>query len=98
MSLLEIQKRQLRKLGHNLKPVVMIGNNGLTDAVCNELDLSLSHHELLKVKVTAADREERDSIIHTLCDRSSAELVQRVGHVALIYRHNPQNPKIHLSK
>jgi len=98
MSLSEINKRQLRKLGHNLKPVVMIGTNGLTDAVCNELDLSLAHHELLKIKVNAASHDERDDIIRTLCDRSAAELVQRVGHIALVYRHNPQNPKIHLSK
>lgn len=98
MSLSEHQKRQLRKLGHTLKPVVIIGANGLTNAVCNETDLSLAHHELLKVKVNAADRNERDAIIESLCQRCSAELVQRVGHVALIYRRNPENPKIHLER
>ncbi|ALP52783.1 RNA-binding protein [Candidatus Tenderia electrophaga] len=98
MSLSEHQKRQLRKLGHHLKPVVMIGANGLTEAVCNEADLSLAHHELLKVKVNAADRDERDAIIASLCERCAAELVQRVGHVALVYRRNPENPKIHLER
>ncbi len=98
MSLSEHQKRRLRKLGHTLKPVVIIGANGLTDAVCNETDLSLAHHELLKVKINAADRNERDAIIESLCQRCSAELVQRVGHVALVYRRNPENPKIHLER
>lgn len=98
MSLSENQKRQLRKLGHNLKPVVMIGNNGLTDGVCNETDLSLDHHELIKVKVNASDRDERDAIIATLCQRSTAELVQRVGHVALLYRRNMAETKIHLNR
>ena len=98
MSLSENQKRQLRKLGHDLKPVVMIGTNGLTDGVCNEADLSLAHHELIKVKVNASDRDERDAIIATLCQRSAAELVQRVGHVALLYRRNIKETKIHLNK
>jgi RNA-binding protein len=98
MSLSETQKRQLRKLGHPLKPVVMVGANGLTDAVCNEIDLSIAHHELIKIKVSAADREARDSMISELCRRSNADLVQRVGNIALVYRPNPKNPKIHLNK
>jgi len=98
MSLSEHQKRQLRKLGHTLKPVIMIGANGLTDAVCNETDLSLAHHELLKVKVSGADRDERDAMIETLCQRCAAELVQRIGNIALVYRRNPENPKIHLER
>lgn len=98
MSLSEIQKRQLRKLGHNLKPVVMIGANGLTDAICTETDLSLAHHELLKIKVNAGDRETRDAMIQELCQRCHAELIQRVGHIALVYRRNPENPKIHLER
>jgi RNA-binding protein len=98
MSLSEHQKRQLRKLGHTLKPVIMIGANGLTDGVCNETDLSLAHHELLKIKVSGADRDERDAMIETLCQRCSAELVQRIGNIALVYRRNPENPKIHLER
>ena len=98
MSLSEIQKRQLRKLGHDLKPVVMIGANGLTDGVCNEIDLSIAHHELIKIKVSVGDRDARDEIITELCQRASAELVQRIGNIALVYRRNPKNPKIHLGK
>ena len=95
MSLSEDQKRQLRKIGHTLKPTIIIGGNGLTDAVCNETDLTIDHHELIKIKVNAGDREERDEIINTLCERTNSTLIQRVGHVALVYRRNEKKPKIH---
>jgi RNA-binding protein len=98
MPLTENQKRQLRKLGHTLKPVVMIGANGLTEGVTNEIDLSLEHHELIKVKVSAGDREVRDEMINAFCDSSTAELVQRIGNIALIFRRNTKQPKIHLEK
>ena len=98
MPLTENQKRQLRKLGHTLKPVVMIGANGLTEGVVNEIDLSLEHHELIKVKVNAGDRDVRDEMIASFCDSSNAELVQRIGNIALIFRRNTKQPKIHLEK
>jgi len=98
MPLTENQKRQLRKLGHTLKPVVMIGANGLTEGVVNEIDLSLEHHELIKVKVGAGDRDVRDEMITGFCDSTRAELVQRIGNIALIFRRNTKQPKIHLEK
>ena len=97
MSLSEAQKRQLRKLGHKLKPTIMIGAKGLTDGVLDETKNTLDYHELIKVKVSAADREARDEIISTICEHCSAELIQRVGNMALIYRRHPKKPKIHLS-
>ena len=96
MSLSENQKRQLKKIGHSLKPVIMIGSNGLTDAVFEEFDSTLNHHELIKIKVAAGDRDERDKIITSLCQRGSAELIQRIGHVALLFRRNLKAPKIHI--
>ena len=86
MSLSESQKKRLRGLGHALKPVVMIGDPGLTDAVTAEFLNALEHHELIKVRVKVGDRGERNRIIGELCDRVSAELVQRIGNMALIYR------------
>ncbi len=96
MSLSEDQKRQLRKIGHTLKPTVTVGSNGLTDAVCDEVEHTINHHELIKIKVNAGDRKNRDEIINTLCQRASATLIQRVGHVALIFRRNAKTPKIHI--
>lgn len=86
MTLTEKQKRHLRKLAHPRKPVVIIGENGLSDAVLNEIDLTLAHHELIKVRVNAEDREARAAMIETMCERTGAVLVQRIGHIAVVYR------------
>ncbi len=86
MPLTEQQKREFRSRGHHLKPVVTIGNAGLTDAVIRELDLSLEHHELLKVRISGAGREERRRLIDAVCKTCGAEAVQAIGNIALIYR------------
>ena len=85
MSLTEKQKRELRGRGHALKPVVSIGNSGLSKAVLRELELSLEHHELMKVKIGGADRDERRQIIDRICTTFDIELVQAIGHIALLY-------------
>lgn len=95
MALKESQKRFLRQRAHALKPVVMIGNAGLSEGVLNELDSSLEHHELIKVRVSAAERDERDALIKELCAKSCANLVQRIGHIAILYR-PARKPKLKL--
>lgn len=96
MALSEPQKKYLRGLGHQLKPVIMIGDAGLTDAVLAEFDTTIAHHELIKVRVRAGDRQARDEIIDDLCRRGEASLVTRIGNVALVYRRNDQKPRIAL--
>jgi len=86
MSLTEQQKKHLRGLGHKLKPVIMVGNNGLTKALLDEFSRALAHHELLKIKLAVGDREARDQAIDALCEHGHAELVQRVGNMALLFR------------
>jgi len=86
MALTEKLKRELRGRGHALKPVVSIGSAGLSAAVLREIELSLEHHELMKIKIAGTDRETRRDMIDRLCAASGAELVQAVGHIALIYR------------
>jgi RNA-binding protein len=90
MSLTDKQKRHLKKLGHSLKPVVTVGQAGLTAGVLGELEIALDHHELLKVKVNAGGREERDRIIDEIVRHSGAEPVQRIGNIAVLYRPNPK--------
>jgi len=85
MSLTEKQKRALRGRGHALKPVVSIGNAGLSKAVLRELELSLEHHELMKIRISGADREECRKIIDLVCTTFNTELVQAIGHIALLY-------------
>lgn len=94
MKLTESQKKILRGLGHNLKPVITVGDAGLSDSLMKEFDSTIEHHELIKVRIRGADREHRDSILEDLCSRGSANLVTRIGNVALLFRANGQKPKI----
>ena len=98
MTLKESQKKYLRGLGHALKPTITVGDKGLTDSLLAEYESTLTHHELIKVKVRVGDRAARDKMIGELCSGSSAELIQRIGNVALLYRENPENNKIRLPK
>ena len=92
MPLTEQQKRELRGRGHGLKPVVSIGNAGLNAAVIREIDLSLAHHELMKVRIGSADRYTKQQLIDALCKATNAELVQAIGHIALLYREKEDQP------
>jgi len=86
MSLTSKQKRYLRGLAHSLKPVVMIGNGGITEGVITELDARLAHHELLKVRISGQDRGERLKMAEELCNKSNSQLVTIIGHIAVLYR------------
>ena len=81
-------KKKLRAEAHTLKPVVMIGQSGLTTGVLAELDQALNTHELLKVRIRA-ERDERKLITEKICADSGAELIQSIGQIAVIYRLNP---------
>ena len=94
MPLSQQQVRKLRGFAHALKVIVIIGSNGLTENVETEIDNALEQHELLKIRVNASDRDERDAMIQTICEKLGAELIQRIGHVAVLYRHNPEMPKV----
>jgi RNA-binding protein len=94
MTLSEAQRKFLRGLGHDLKPLVMVGDAGLSEAVLREFEATLTHHELIKVSVRVGDRKARDAIIAELCSVGSAALIQRVGNMALLYRENPEKKKI----
>lgn len=81
-------KKKLKAQAHALKPVVMIGQAGLTDAVLAEIELALDSHELIKVKIRA-EREERQHISEEISRRTGAELIQTIGQIAVLYRLNP---------
>jgi RNA-binding protein len=90
MSITEKQKRWLKSRVHHMKPVVLVGQAGVTDRLLAELDLALDHHELLKVRVSAGDRELRDVLVAQLVESSRSTLVSRIGNVAALYRANPK--------
>lgn len=86
MNLTNKQKQYLKQLAHSLKPVVLLGVNGLTEGVLAEIDQALSYHELIKVKISAEDREVKLLIIDAIIRETSAYKVQAVGNILSIYR------------
>ena len=80
------QNRFLRGMAHDLKALLQIGGKGVTPAFMAELDEVLERHELIKVKVAAEDREAREAMVAELIETSGSVLVQRIGHVAVLYR------------
>lgn len=80
------QKQYLKGLAHSLKPVVLLGANGLTEGVLAEIELALDSHELIKVKVAAEDREEKKAIMAAIVRETEAVQVQTIGHIQVLYR------------
>lgn len=83
-----LQKKKLKSQAHNLKPVVMIGQAGLTTSVLAEIELALNSHELIKIKIRA-ERDERQQISEQICSETLAELIQTIGQIIVLYRLNP---------
>ena len=94
MALTERQKKHLRRLGHALHPIVLIGQKGLTAGVTEEFRLALDHHELVKLRARMGDRAERDAVLAELARTTGSEFVHRIGNVGLFYKKNSTLPKI----
>ncbi|MDA3807899.1 MAG: ribosome assembly RNA-binding protein YhbY [Thiomicrorhabdus sp.] len=84
------QKKYLRGIAHGLNPMIMIGAHGVTESLMAELESTLTHHEILKIKIASADRDERKEIIQHLLTESGALLVQTIGKICVIYRQNDE--------
>ncbi|MDO6446427.1 ribosome assembly RNA-binding protein YhbY [Colwellia sp. 1_MG-2023] len=97
MSLNKKQIQHLKGLAHSLKPVVLLGNNGLTEAVVAEIDFALNHHELIKVKIPTDDRETKGLIVDAICRETQSTKVQVIGKTLVIYRQSPEQ-KIRIPK
>lgn len=83
------QKQTLKAQAHHLKPVVLMGAKGLSDAVIAETNIALVAHELIKVKINGAEKADRITMAHDLCQQLQAELVQMIGCTLILYRKNP---------
>ncbi len=87
-------KKELRAIGHKLKPVVIVAGGGLSDGVLTEINRALNDHELIKVKISVGDRKLKQETIQELCKHTQAELIQTIGNIVLILRKvkkpNPQ--------
>ncbi|MGV8843232.1 MAG: YhbY family RNA-binding protein [Pseudomonas sp.] len=93
MPLTQEQKKQYKAIGHHLKPIVTVADNGLTEGVVAELERALSDHELIKIQLRITERADRLAAISTVCKTAKSELVQVIGKMALIYRKNPKANK-----
>ncbi|QFU23967.1 ribosome assembly RNA-binding protein YhbY [Shewanella eurypsychrophilus] len=90
MNLTTKQKQHLKGLAHDLKPVVMLGANGLTEGVLAEIDNALTYHELIKVKVASGDRELKNAIVDAIIRETQAVKVQLIGHVLVLFRQSEE--------
>lgn len=78
--------KQLRGIGHKLKPVVTVAGNGLSDSVMHEIERALDDHELIKVKLVVGGKDARKALTDELCQNTGARLVQQIGNIALLVR------------
>ncbi len=98
MNLNNKQKQYLKGLAHPLKPVVMLGNNGLTEGVLAEIEQALQHHELIKVKIAAEERETKTLIVEAIIRETKANNVQVIGNILVLYRPSTEDRKIILPR
>lgn len=84
------KKSALKAQAHHLKPVVILGSKGLTDAVIEETNQALLAHELIKVKINGQEKEEKLATVQSLCHALQAEMIQLIGNTLIIYRQNEQ--------
>ena len=89
VSLTPRERAHLKARAHALEPIVQIGQGGLSEPVAVELERALAAHELIKVKINAADRDQRHALAEAICTRTGAAAVQQVGKVLVLWRPAP---------
>lgn len=92
LELSPAERRSLRARAHALNPVVSISQNGLSEAVLKEIDVSLKSHELIKIRVFNDDREARNAWLAEICEKLGAAPVQHIGKLLVIWRPEPVAP------
>ncbi|GLX82596.1 ribosome assembly RNA-binding protein YhbY [Thalassotalea eurytherma] len=90
MNLNKKKIQYLKGEAHSLKPVVLLGSNGLTEGVIAEIDSALEHHELIKVKIPTDDREVKGLIVEAICRETNATKIQVIGKTLVIYRQSEE--------
>lgn len=97
ITLTPAQRKEQRGLAHHLDPVVLIGSDGLTDAVRKEVDLALNAHGLVKVRMFSDSRPDREAALVSLADTLSAASIQHIGKLLVLWRPLPEKPKVERS-
>jgi RNA-binding protein len=86
-------RRELRAKAHHLHPVVSVGQHGLTPSVLKEIDVNLLAHQLIKVRVFADERAEREAMLERICTALDASPVQHIGKLLVVWRRAPEPPQ-----
>ena len=92
LTLTVLQRQNLKARAHPLKPVVMIGNAGLSSSVMAEIARSLKAHELIKIRADG-EREEREAMLHEICETLNAAPVQHIGKILVVYQPQEKAPE-----
>ncbi|WP_440683281.1 ribosome assembly RNA-binding protein YhbY [Cysteiniphilum halobium] len=90
MALTSQQRQQLKAQAHSLNPVVLLGEKGLTNNVLTEINLALTAHELIKVKIAGTEKDVRQVTTEEICEKTKCELVQLIGNISVLYRKKPK--------
>ncbi len=98
MSITKAQQGFLRSKVHHLKPVIWIGQSGITENVTAEIETALDQHELIKIKLRVGDKVLKNKSIEDICRASHALNIQSIGNIVSIYRRNDRQPVIDLPK
>lgn len=93
MSMSSARRRELKAQAHALQPVLQTGANGVTDAVIAEAEIAIEHHELIKLRLAGADRQQRSEMAACLAEKLHAEIVGQIGMVVILYRESRKNRK-----
>lgn len=92
MALSNKEIKALKSQAHSLKPLIRIGQKGITDSLIQETELVLDRHELIKVHIAVDDRENRKAAAETLASRTEAEIVNYIGKTCTLYRQKSLEP------
>jgi len=88
-------RKHMKQIAHHLDPVVSVGDHGLSENLLAEAQRALTDHELIKVRIYSDDREARSALGNELAARCSAEVVQKIGKIFVLYKSNPEpNPAL----
>jgi RNA-binding protein len=91
-------RRQLRALGHHLRPVVLVGKDGVSDGLLGAVTTALADHELVKIKLGENAEGERHALCDALAAGTASEVVGVLGRTALLYKRHPKQPKLLVTK
>jgi len=85
-TLSQSQRKFLKGVAHDRKPVVSVGNKGLTDSVLEETRSALAHHELIKIKLPAGEKSMRIDALEKICASCGAEFVTLIGRTGVVFK------------